>query len=182
MEKEKIGEILIETIKVNDLLCSLPSEKGVVKEKITKIPTLERNYYRDVSQMLKERYSILSYWKNATHGNWLSIEEMEMLWLDNSTPYINQLKNQIKAFSENWSNDASSLFKNNRISVFAIDDNGTEHIYLIWFDDVEEPEFWVYDSNGMARYKNIKTYLEAYLFDDLSAYIPPVTNINKLKK
>jgi hypothetical protein len=165
-----IVEVLKETIKVNDSLCSQPSERGKVKGKITKIPTLENNYYRDISPMLKERYSILSYWRNATHGNWLSIEEMKMLWLNHSTPYINQLKNQIKAFSENWSNDASSLFKDNRISVFAIDDNGNEHIYLIWFDDVEEPELWVYDSNGMARYKNLKTYLEAYLSDDLSAY------------
>ena len=120
--------------------------------------------------MLKERYSAFSYWRNATHANWLSLEEMAMLWQDNPTPYVIQLKNQIKAFSENWPNDASSLFKDNRISVFAIDDNGNEHIYMIWLDDIDEPEFWIYDSNGMARYKNIKTYLEAYLLDDLSAY------------
>ena len=41
---------------------------------------------------------------------------------------------------------------------------------MIWFDDVAEPEFWVYDSNGMARYENLKSYLEAYLSDDISAY------------
>jgi len=165
-----IKEIIEEAIRVNDSLCSQPSEKGDVRREVTKIPTLENNYFRNVSPMLKERYSIISYWRNATHGDWLSIDEMEMLWLKDSTPYINQIRNQIKAFFENWPNDASSLFKNNRISVFAIDDNGNEHIYLIWFDDVEEPEFWVYDSNGMARYKDIKTYLEAYLSDDLSAY------------
>ena len=165
-----ITDILKETMRVNDSLCSQLSEKGVVKIKITKVPTLENNFYRNVSPMLDERYSILSYWRNATHGDWLSIEEMEMLWLKDSSPYINQLKNQIKAFSENWPNDASSLFKDNRISVFAIDDNGNEHIYLIWLDDIDEPELWVYDSNGVARYKNLKKYLEAYLSDDLSAY------------
>ncbi len=165
-----ITHILIDVIKENDSLTSEPSERGDATMSITKIPTLEHGYYREATPMLKERYLSFSYWRNATHGNWLSLEEMAMLWQDNPSPYIIQLKSQIKAFSENWPNDASSLFKDNRVSVFAMDDNGNEHVYMIWLDDIEEPEFWTYDSNGMARYKDLKTYLEAYLSDDLSAY------------
>jgi hypothetical protein len=165
-----IRDLIIKVIEVNDSLTSKSSEKGAVTKVITKIPTLKQSYYRPISPMLKERYAFLSYWRNATHGDWLSTDEMELLWLNNSTPYINQLKHQLKAFSENWINDASSLFKDYRISVFAIEENGNEHIYLIWFDDIEEPELWVYDSNGMARYKNIKDYLDAYLSDEMSAY------------
>ncbi len=161
-----IGNIIKEVIDVNDSLTSYPSERGVAAKTATKIPTLRNGYYRDMSPMLKERYSILGYWRNATHGNWLSLDEMEMLWLDSTDPYIIQLQNQIKAFSEHWPNDANSLFKDNHISIFAIDDNGNEHIYMIWLDCIDEPEFWVYDSNGITRYKDIKTYLEAYLSDE----------------
>ena len=166
----RIVDIIQKVVETNDSLTSQSSERGVAAENVAKIPTLEQGCYRGVSPMLKERYSVLGHWRNATHGHWLSLDEMEMLWHDSSDPYITRLQNQIKAFSENWPNDASSLFKGHRISVFAIDDNGNEHIYMVWLDDVEEPEFWVYDSNGMARYENLRNYLEAYLSDDLSAY------------
>ena len=165
-----ITDILTKVIEENGSLTSEPSERGEATNVIKGIPTLKHGYYREASSMLKERYSAFSYWRNATHGNWLSLEEMTMLWQDKPNPYVAQLQNQVKAFAENWPNDASSIFKENRVSVFAIDDNGNEHIYMIWLDFKEEPEFWIYDSNGMARYKNIKTYLEAYLSDDLSAY------------
>jgi hypothetical protein len=40
---------------------------------------------------------------------------------------------------------------------------------LLWLDDEDEPELWVYDSNGESRYKDLAEYLKAYINDDLSA-------------
>ena len=42
-------------------------------------------------------------------------------------------------------------------------------ICLIWFDGTEEPELWVYDCNGESRYKDLVSYLQAYIDDDVSA-------------
>lgn len=42
-------------------------------------------------------------------------------------------------------------------------------ICLIWFDGIEEPELWVYDCNGESRYKDLESYLQAYIDDDVSA-------------
>ena len=52
---------------------------------------------------------------------------------------------------------------------FAASDNSYEMICLIWFDGIEEPELWVYDCNGESRYKNLTSYLQAYIDDDVSA-------------
>jgi hypothetical protein len=163
-------KLIYKAIETNDLLIGYTSEKGIAEQNHIQIPTLKPDFYRKISPMLKERFDIMSYWKNATHGDWLSINEMNLLWRDTIDSHVIQLKNQLKAFSENWINDAISLFKEERISIFAIEENGNERIYLVWFDDVVEPEFWVYDSNGMARYENLECYLNAYLSDDLSAY------------
>lgn len=38
-----------------------------------------------------------------------------------------------------------------------------------WFDGTEEPELWVYDCNGESRYKDLASYLQAYIDDDVSA-------------
>jgi hypothetical protein len=165
-----IAQLIDKAIEINDSLTSYDSEKGEAVQNCVQIPTLKPDFYRNISPMLKERFDMMSYWKNATHGDWLSIEEMVLLWKNERDPYIAQIKHQLRAFSDNWINDASSLFKEERISVFAIEENGNEHIYLVWFDDVVEPEFWVYDSNGMARYEHLECYLNAYISDDLSAY------------
>lgn len=68
----------------------------------------------------------------------------------------------------NWENDIASLFKPNRVSVFAGSEYTSERVYLIWLDAKQEPEIWVYDTNGLSRYNDLLEYLSAYLEDDLS--------------
>lgn len=167
---EQLRKCIEEAIKVNQTLTILPSSVGTADKQFEKVPTLEPEVYRKTSPMLKIRFQMLGYWKNATHGDWLSLTEMESLWGSNDSSYIENIQKQLIAVSENWPNDACALFKKNRISVYAADENGFERIYIVWFDEVEEPELWVYDTNGMARYKNLLCYLKAYLDDDLSAY------------
>lgn len=167
---DNIKELIIKAKHINNELTSLPSNLYICKVEIDCIPTLQTGIYRRISPMLRERYNNFGSWENATHGDWLSIDDMKELWKEKPTSYIENIKHQLHSCSQNWPNDACSLFKDNRISVFAADVNSFERIYIVWLDEVDEPEIWVYDSNGMARYKNLMCYLEAYLEDDLSAY------------
>ena len=133
------------------------------------IPTLQADYYRPMSPQLRERFTSFGAWPEATHADWLSLGQMAELWTDpNATPSGKQ--RNLVVMTDNWPNDATALFKADRISVFALSEEGNERMYLLWFDCIEEPEVWVYDTNGEAHYRDLKTYLEAYLDDDLTAY------------
>jgi len=136
------------------------------------IPTLGKGVYKKLSPMLKDRFEKYGRWEQATHGSWLSITDMETLWKDKiDDEFLSRIKSaiQVAASGEGWTDHACALFKDNRISAFAASDNGYESIILLWLDSEEEPEFWVYDSNGESRYKNLDVYLTAYINDDLSA-------------
>lgn len=134
------------------------------------IPTLKKDVHQEPSPMLTERYELFSRWMRATHGSWLSLADMEELWKETlPDDFLNRVSINRMAAEENWPNDAAALFRPERLSLFAGSDNGNERIYLLWPDFVEEPELWVYDSNGESRYKNLEDYLTAFLKDDLSA-------------
>jgi hypothetical protein len=135
----------------------------------TQVPTLQLRRYRSLSPQLKDRFALFGAWPEATHADWLSLAEMEELWAPLSSTAIARKQN-LDIIAENWQNDAVTLFKENRISIFALGEEGTERIYLLWFDCVDEPEVWVYDTNGEAHYRDLKAYLQAYLDDDLTAY------------
>jgi hypothetical protein len=134
------------------------------------VPTLKSGIYKEYSPMLIERYGMFGRWTRATHGHWLSIVDMEKLWENHiDEDLLIRIKMNRIACEENWANDAAALFRPERLSLFAGDDNGNERVYLFWLDFEDEPEFWAYDSNGESRYKNLEEYLKAYLSDDLSA-------------
>lgn len=145
----------------------LPSPAKVLGEGV---PTLAPNTYKPWTPMLKIRFEQFSAWLQATHGNWLSLSEMESIWNASAGSKAEGFKEVVASFAENWANDAVGLFKPERISIFALHEWSNERIYLLWFDFVAEPEVWAYDSNGEAHYKNLEAYLKAYLEDDLTAY------------
>ena len=134
------------------------------------IPTLEKGTYRKVSPMLKVRYERLGGWIDATHGDWLDVKEMELFW-NNETKEdrLAGIIQNVEASISNWEDHATGLFASNRISIFAASEATNETICLIWFDSTEEPELWVYDYNGESRYKDLASYLQAYINDDISA-------------
>ena len=65
---------------------------------------------------------------------------------------------------------ATGLFRPDRISLFAASDMTYARMYLIWFDETDDPEVWAYDTNGEARYENLHEYLQMYMGDDISPY------------
>ncbi|EHR8835433.1 hypothetical protein ABJ851_001067 [Shigella flexneri] len=135
-----------------------------------RIPTLEKNVWRQASPQLQARFTCCGRWVSATHGTWLSIQDMETLWSDEiSEQLLDVMKYNAQASRDNWNDHAWGLFRSSRLSLFAGSDSGYEAIFLLWLDNTDEPELWVYDCNGESRYKNLDDYLLAYINDDLSA-------------
>lgn len=135
------------------------------------IPTLKKDYFRPLSPMLKLRFEQLGGWEDSTHGDWLDTAEMELFWAEHiADERLNGIVRNVNSSIGNWQNDAAALFNPERISVFAGSHYTYERIYLVWFDGLEEPELWVYDTNGEARYKDLLSYLISYINDDLSAF------------
>jgi hypothetical protein len=120
--------------------------------------------------MLEERFKLFGRWTTASHGHWLSASDMQALWSDDGTdPFVEGVKQMRVASAEGWSNEASVLFRPERLSFFAGSEYSNEKIYLLWLDFEDEPELWVYDANGESRYRDLAAYLQAYLADDVSA-------------
>jgi hypothetical protein len=166
-----IKKIIADAIKDKASLGSFPDGRPELPESLGQgIPTLKKGVYREFSPMLKERFEAYGRWEHATHGIWLTTRDMESLWEDNIRDEIlGGIKCQIYGLENGWSNHACSLFREERLSIFAGSHYSNECIFLLWLDFEDEPEFWVYDSNGESRYKNLKHYLLAYLADDISA-------------
>lgn len=95
---------------------------------------------------------------------------MEALWKDSiDEEFLDRVRSQRVGGERGWANEASALFRPERLSLFACSDLTNEKIYLLWLDFEDEPELWVYDSNGESRYQDLAEYLNAYLVDDVSA-------------
>jgi hypothetical protein len=168
MVKENMQSAMVKRQSFSGHLASSPNHPDLSFQ--GKIPTLDKGVYQKASPMLIERFKTYGRWENATHGNWLSIKDMETIWSNEiQDDFIDLIKYHTECLKENWPNHASGLFKDNRLSLFAGSEIGNEAIFLLWLDDEIEPELWVYDSNGESRYKNLDEYLIAYLKDDLSA-------------
>ena len=143
------------------------------EEAVDNVPTLAKGIYRPVTPMLQARFAAFGRWKRATHGHWLSASDMAALWDEPADPLLREIREMREAAEEDWPNDASALFRPERLSLFAGSDVSNEKIYLLWRDFEDEPELWVYDSNGEGRYRDLAAYLTAYIEDDQSAFERP---------
>lgn len=94
------------------ILDEIDAQKGEHYSKgnsISNIPTLEKDKYRNATPMLKTRFELLNYLIDATHGDWLSIDEMKLLWSD-SIPdeRLRAIKTALYSHIENWENNAGA--------------------------------------------------------------------------
>ena len=161
--EQALNEILEELVDDSTPKPSVPFSKG--------IPTLKNNYFRPLSPMLQSRFEKFGGWEESTHGDWMDVIEMEIFWESHITDErLSGIVTNVNSSINNWQNDAGSIFNDKRISVFAGSRYTYERIYLVWFDCIEEPELWVYDTNGEARYKDLLSYLESYINDDISSF------------
>jgi hypothetical protein len=138
------------------------------------VPTLTKGVYRPFSPQLRERFEHFGRWQAATHGDWLGLNDMERLWLpEPGDDWINEIRRSQALAEENWGNDAAALFRPDRLTLFAGHTDSNERIYLLWLDWTEEPELWVYDSNGELRFVDLREYLTAYVHSDTCHYSRP---------
>lgn len=166
-----IEELLQQAIAANAELVESDNTPSPANQLTQHVPTLLPDFYRPLSPMLRARFAAFGAWREATHANWLSFEQMQALWPEQPRDEeMEQIRKNIQVVAENWANDAVALFKPERVSVFAAAREGNERLYLVWFDCIEEPEIWAYDTSGEAHYQNLATYLQAYIDDDLAAY------------
>ena len=143
------------------------------------IPTLAQGVYRPFSPQLRIRFEQFGRWEFATHGDWLGLEDMENLWLAEALDdWSKAISLSRIASEENWANDAAALFRPDRLSLFACSTIGFERVYLLWLDWEEEPELWVYDSNGELRFADLAEYLTGEVNNTGHTYSRPW----KLKK
>lgn len=169
-----IEALLQEAVSANAELVDDGSAPLPADATVQQIPTLQPGFYRPLSPMLRARFAAFGAWTEATHGNWLDTKQMEALWAESAADEeAERVRRNLRIIAENWPNDAAALFKPERVSVFAALPEGNERVYLIWFDCMDEPEVWAYDTGGDARHRNLAAYLQAYLDDDLSAYSKP---------
>ena len=120
--------------------------------------------------MLRKRFEENGRWERATHATWLSLDDMASLWEEAPADRSRAAyKISYETAKEDWPNHATGLFKDERLTLFAVSDLDNESIVLLWLDFEPEPEVWVYDANGESRYRNLEDYLDAYLTDDISA-------------
>lgn len=133
---------------------------------VERVATLARGVYRPISPMLRARFQAFGRWRLATHGHWLAAADMEELWDEPPDLLLREIREMREAAEGNWPNEASALFRPDRLSLFAGNDLSNDKIYLLWLDCQEEPELWVYDANGEGRYPDLAAYLTAYLGDD----------------
>jgi hypothetical protein len=173
--RSKVENLLIEDLVKRAIARRSSFEKERVKTLPatplgTGIPTLRIGEYQPFTPQLKERFELFGRWQTATHGHWLGLSDMEALWKTHiEDGFLANIQNQRLAGEKGWPNEASALFKPERLSLFACSDITNEKIYLLWLEFEDEPELWVYDSNGESRYKDLEEYLNAYLADDISA-------------
>jgi len=138
------------------------------------IPTLARGVFRPFSPQLKSRFEHLGRWEFATHGDWLSLEDMENLWLvEAPDDWSKRISLSRIASENNWANDAAALFRPDRLSLFACSPIGFNRVYLLWLDCAEEPELWVYDSNGELRFADLAEYLRGEISNTGHTYSRP---------
>ena len=118
------------------------------------VATLDPRISKQLTPMLRERFSFAGEWTNAaTGGRWLSLPGMQML------PKQTKVRRQIRLRVENWKQSPVATFPRNRLSLFGIDESECDETYLLWSDS-KEPEVVAFYSWEEKRFRDLQAYLE----------------------
>lgn len=120
-----------------------------------KIRTLDYNFFREISPMLRERFEFCSKWENAyLSQDWLSLEEINN-WKTNKT-----LCTWVDLRKENsYPGEPLEDHPAKNIAVYSINPHEPEEIYLIWSDDSLEPRVWHYVGADFYTYNSLERFL-----------------------
>ena len=118
------------------------------------IRTLDDNFYRPLSPMLKERFQFCSSWENSyLSQNWLSLSEIEN-WEKN-----NKIVQWVELRCENsYQGEPLEDFPRKNIAIFSYNPCEPEEIYLIWDDYNEEPRIWHYFGSDFYTFNSLERF------------------------
>ena len=127
---------------------SEPFPSGVIK-------TLDVNFDKPLSPMLRERFIFCSSWLNAyLSQDWLSLDEINK-WDKNS-----RIVEWIDLRRENsYPGEPLEDLQPRDISIFAINPHEPEEIYLTWDGDSEEPRLWHYFGAEFYTFNSFERFL-----------------------
>ena len=117
------------------------------------IPTLQTDFNRPLSPMLKERFAFADNWKDCD-TEFLGHEKI------NKTLRTKYFRRWIDVMRRNWEGSAPQLYPDNQISLFAIEDreNG-DYVLLVWVTpDAIEPQIWCYTGQSEQIFENLAQY------------------------
>ncbi len=119
------------------------------------VPTLERGVFKSLTPMLRARFEYAGSWINATPGHtWLSTSEMEQIW-DNT-----ELLEQIGLRQADWANSPPASAPGNQVSVFSLNSQQCEEVYLLWDEALScEPSVVSYISNYEEQFRNLADFV-----------------------
>lgn len=127
-------------------------------EKYSKqIPTLQKNVYKPISNMLSARFDFAGKWLDAYCMNWLSIKDMKNVWIDVA------IQKNIQIVKDNWEKHILSLQPAKNLSLFGYDKQNNGMTFLIWKNNVAEPYIYTYVGDEETKYKNFNTFLSAII-------------------
>lgn len=118
-----------------------------------KIPTLQKNIYKPMSDMLRARFDFAGRWVGAYCMSWLGIEDMKSVWQSS------KIQKKLHTFRSCWEGNVLSLHSNASISLFGYDANDMGMTFLMWKEDKDEPLVYTYIGHEEKKYKNLNAFL-----------------------
>src|SRR4029079_2766558 len=132
-----------------------PQKLGPPERKFSSIPTLKVGHEIKASPQLRDRFKFCGDWINACIGmTWLSISAME------KASRSRKVKQQIGVRREFWEGSAPQVFPSEKLSLFGIDTELGDEIYLIWPHRAgREPRLIWYASQHYHEFRDLREFL-----------------------
>jgi hypothetical protein len=122
-------------------------------EELRPIVTLDSARTRELSPMLKARFSFAGEWQNAAASQrWLSLQQISVV------SSCQQIMQQISLRINNWPTSLLSTTPPDSVALFGIDEDEGEETYLVWHEGIE-PIIVTYIGNEERAYPDFKEYL-----------------------
>lgn len=120
-----------------------------------KIRTLDYDFLRPISPMLKRRFEFCSSWRNAyLSQDWLSLQEINN-WKSNQ-----RLCEWVDLRKENsYPGEPLEDYPEKNIAIFSINPHEPEEVYLVWDNETAEPKIWHYFGADFYTFNSFERFL-----------------------
>ncbi len=119
-----------------------------------KIRTLDYNFFRPISPMLRERFEFCSVWRNAyLSQDWLSLQDINN-WKSNKIicDWVDLRKDN------SYPGEPLEDYPEKNIAIFSINSHEPEEIYLVWDEEAVEPKVWHYFGGNFYTFNSVERF------------------------